>query len=380
MQEKKGKQTILQILLSCQKSTLQHSRASSLHERSLSLSAKAGSFNSSEKWGMSRPNFVLTSFLPVHKFPVYMNSSKTFLFICRRFLVLWVFQGMWTDAGELPRMLVIGDSISINYTPMVRERLAGQVEVHHIGTNGAHTRKGLQHLDAWLGEEPWTLIHFNWGLHDLRNRGNGHAVPLKEYAENLEKLADRLQQTGAHLIWASTTPVPQGSRGRNNQDAVAYNATALKIMRQKGIDVHDLYAAVLPHREAWMREENVHFHERGYEALADHIAARVREHLAPGAAKAAPEAAPEIHILFPDDDDTLGPDITVRVRVKAWAMQPGGAGYRLYLNDQPTGVYHTPDPVTLEDLPAGRHHLRAVRVNTAGEESGTVDRRVFTVE
>lgn len=305
---------------------------------------------------------------------------KTLVYFFATLLGVFTLPVLKADESELPRMLVIGDSISMNYTPMVRERLAGQVEVLHIGTNGAHTRKGLEHLEAWLGEETWAVIHFNWGLHDLRNRGGGPAVPLDEYAENLEKLVDRLQQTGAHLIWASTTPVPQGSSGRNNENVVAYNAAALAVMQKKGVEVHDLYAAVRPHQQDWVRSGNVHFHEHGYEALADLIADRARDHLAPDATPAVPEVVARIHILFPDDDDTVEPNMAVRVRVNGWDLQPGGAGYRLWLNDETLGEYYTTEPVPLEGLPPGRHHLRAVLVNAAGEETGTSDQRVFTVE
>lgn len=277
------------------------------------------------------------------------------------------------------RMLVIGDSISMNYTPMVRERLVGQVEVVHIGTNGAHTRKGLENLDAWLGEEPWTVIHFNWGLHDLRKRGGDYAVPLDLYAEHLIALVDRLQQTGALLIWATTTPVPRGSSGRDNEDAIAYNAVALEIMRRKGVDVNDLFAFVLPHEREWMRKGNVHFHEHGYQALADRIADRVRQHLDLPTPAARERRIPSIHILHPDDDDTLGTELEVRVRAEAHPMEPGGAGFRLYRNDHPVGTYHDTEPIPLRDLPPGRHHLRAVLVNENGEEFDPVDEREFEV-
>ncbi len=79
-------------------------------------------------------------------------------------------------------------------------------------------------IDQWLGDDTWDLIHFNWGLHDLKyvdDKGRLAKPPvgkqvstLDEYERNLDKLVQRLKQTGAKLIWRPTTPVPEGVSGR----------------------------------------------------------------------------------------------------------------------------------------------------------------------
>ena len=68
----------------------------------------------------------------------------------------------------LPRVLLIGDSISIGYTLPTRELLDGKANVHRIPTNGGPTTRGLEQLDRWLGDSRWDVIHFNFGLHDLK--------------------------------------------------------------------------------------------------------------------------------------------------------------------------------------------------------------------
>jgi len=75
------------------------------------------------------------------------------------------------DVEGLPRVLLIGDSISIGYTLDTRKLLAGKVNVHRIPTNGGPTSRGLESLDEWLGKGKWDVIHFNWGLHDLKYMG-----------------------------------------------------------------------------------------------------------------------------------------------------------------------------------------------------------------
>ena len=70
------------------------------------------------------------------------------------------------DDPTLPRVLLIGDSISIGYTLPVRELLKGKANLHRPPTNCSSTASGLKNLDAWLGQGKWDVIHFNFGLHD----------------------------------------------------------------------------------------------------------------------------------------------------------------------------------------------------------------------
>src|SRR5689334_14491816 len=72
------------------------------------------------------------------------------------------------DDPALPRVLLIGDSISIGYTVPTREKLKRKANVHRPGTNCGPTTRGVENLDKWLGDGKWDVIHFNFGLHDLK--------------------------------------------------------------------------------------------------------------------------------------------------------------------------------------------------------------------
>src|SRR5439155_26509505 len=86
------------------------------------------------------------------------------------------------DVPGLPRILLIGDSISIGYTEPVREALKDKANIHRIPVNGATTAFGVKNLDEWLGTAQWDAIHFNFGLHDLKIMDDGkHQVPLPDY-------------------------------------------------------------------------------------------------------------------------------------------------------------------------------------------------------
>jgi acyl-CoA thioesterase-1 len=189
-----------------------------------------------------------------------------------------------------PNVLIIGDSISIGYFEPTKELLAGKAEVYHNPGNAAHTRNGLAQLDAWLGETPWDVIHFNHGLHDLKyTNAKGDLVSpdkgtqvmsVDEYARNLEQIVQRLKKTRASLIFATTTPVPEGAMGRVKGDEERYNRAALAIMKKHRVQVNDLYAFALPRLESIQRPRNVHFTDEGSRLLAQQVAESIRAALA----------------------------------------------------------------------------------------------------
>ncbi len=193
------------------------------------------------------------------------------------------------EAKDMPKVLIIGDSISIGYFEPMKALLEGQAEVYHNAGNAAHTANGLAKLDEWLGDTQWDVIHFNHGLHDLKymnEKGQlvdvsqgAQQIPVEQYAQNLEELTKRLKKTGATLIFATTTPVPEGATGRIPSDAKRYNEAALKVMKRYRVRIDDLYAFALPRLDSIQQPHNVHFTEEGSRLLAEQVAASIREAL-----------------------------------------------------------------------------------------------------
>lgn len=145
-------------------------------------------------------------------------------------------------------------------------------------------------IDEWLGTNRWDVIHFNFGLHDLKyadaqgkmvapERGE-QVSPLAVYEGNLRKILARLKTTGARLIWCSTTPVPEGIEGRVAGADRAYNRAAGKVMEENGVAVDDLGAFAAARLAEIQLPKNVHFTDSGYAKLAEAVAASIRSQLA----------------------------------------------------------------------------------------------------
>jgi lysophospholipase L1-like esterase len=191
----------------------------------------------------------------------------------------------WTGEFKptpLPQVLIIGDSISIGSFKPLQEKLEDIAVVTHNEGNAQHTAYGLKKLDEWLGDTCWNVIHFNFGLHDLkyvdvhgRNTSvetGKQQIPIDKYEQSLDQIVKRLKKTGAKLIFATTTPVPDGTGFRAKGDAAIYNRAAERIMKKHGVVINDLYSFALPRLKEIQRENNVHFTLQGSEQLAEQVA------------------------------------------------------------------------------------------------------------
>jgi acyl-CoA thioesterase-1 len=206
----------------------------------------------------------------------------------------WEFQA----DPALPNVLILGDSISIGYTLGVRKALAGKANVYrpmarNQPANCSGTTAGVNQIEHWLGSGKWHVIHFNWGLHDLKhvetpgssknsdNPADPQQATVEQYASNLRRIVTRLQATGAKLIFATTTPVAPGTSkpAREPEAPPQYNAAALEIMKTHGIRVNDLFAFCSPQLEKLQLPKNVHFTPTGSEALAGQVAKVIQEEL-----------------------------------------------------------------------------------------------------
>jgi len=180
-----------------------------------------------------------------------------------------------TDNPALPRVLLIGDSISIGYTGPVRELLKDKANVHRIPQNGGPTKLGMEKIDAWVGTGKWDVIHFNWGIHDLKYMPDEkRQVEPGDYEKNLRTLVARMKATGAKLIWATTTPIPSGELvpSRRFGEVAEYNAIAEKVMKENGVAIDDLNAAVTPQITKLQNPKDVHYNAAGYKFLAEEVA------------------------------------------------------------------------------------------------------------
>lgn len=208
--------------------------------------------------------------------------------------------------NDLPNVLILGDSISIGYTPFVQDYLNGRANVFRpMLENGkpencAGTTKGVDHIERWLNSSGksevtnsgsrWDIIHFNFGLHDIKhvdpvtgensqNPKHPQQANRKQYKKNLEIIVEKLKATGAKLIFATTTPYPDVVEGPLRKPGMPqkYNRVAVKIMNKNGILINNLHAFMVPRMADLQLPKNVHFTEEGSRELGKKVVERINE-------------------------------------------------------------------------------------------------------
>ncbi len=202
----------------------------------------------------------------------------------------------------LPNVLLYGDSISIGYTLPVRNTLAGKANVFRLFCNGGSSNEFILNMEkmrktmfqpflknGWDFE--WDLIHFNVGLHDLKYLSNGNldkvngnqVSSIEKYKENLKSICIYLNETypKAILIFATTTPVPEGEPGRMVGDDLKYNKAALEVLAEyPKIKINDLYSFVKPNFNKWdIKPGNVHYNKTGYLEEGREVAKVIQKYL-----------------------------------------------------------------------------------------------------
>jgi acyl-CoA thioesterase-1 len=228
-----------------------------------------------------------------------MNSFVTRRSLLAFALTAAVSSTFAADAPAKKRLLILGDSISIGYTPIVQKMLADEWTVvrpmrGEKAENCSGTTYGVPNIDRWLQLDggKWNVIHFNWGLHDLKHVKAGDPkgaasdlatdppqATVEVYEKNLREIVAKLKATGAKLIFATTTPAPDGAMRvyRTDADVIKYNEAALRVMKENNIAVNDLYAFAKPKlKEIQIQPANVHFTPSGSEALAKEVVASVK--------------------------------------------------------------------------------------------------------
>lgn len=212
-------------------------------------------------------------------------------------------------AEGLPRVLILGDSISLGYTPFVQKKLAGVANVSRPKCNCGPSQFYLRNntlMRSWLNGGKWDVIHVNFGIWDnhyikgptdgmglfwgkeidLKGLGPtaaGHAIraagfrirtPMGDYAANLRKILGILKGTGAKVVFGLTTPVPLWDADDRPGRIPVYNELARQICAEEGVAVDDLFSVA--EANAANQTDGCHFNEKGYDALADAVVASIR--------------------------------------------------------------------------------------------------------
>jgi lysophospholipase L1-like esterase len=186
---------------------------------------------------------------------------------------IWISHANETN---LPRVLLIGDSITRDYYPAVEKRLEGKAYVARLCTSRFLTDPVLMgEIGTVLDGTKFDVIHFNNGMHGWQHSEEEYKKEFPKFLATIKKHAPQ-----AKLIWAATTPLkesktlPPGDHTQSSDERIAArNAIALEAIKGKGIAVNDLNGPMRGHPE--YHSDNVHFNGEGVKLQAAQVAEEV---------------------------------------------------------------------------------------------------------
>jgi len=170
-------------------------------------------------------------------------------------------------AQQRPRLFLVGDSISIYYTPYLGADVANEyqfsrktsptpesipVQLGDPNVQGGDSRNVLKYLKTRYAEAGFRpdVVVVNCGLHDIKRipATNAIAVDAREYHDNLAAILALVRANGGQLLWVNTTPVDDARHNalskesfRYNADVERYNEIAQELFHNSRVPVIDLY-------------------------------------------------------------------------------------------------------------------------------------------
>ena len=173
------------------------------------------------------------------------------------------------NKNDLPRVIIIGDSIVSRYAGAVNGALKGKAYMSMMATSKAVGDPALlEEIKTILSQYKYSVVHFNIGLHGFEPVAYRKGFP--EMIETIKKNAP-----GAKLIWRTTTPCKGDAPGSNVRKC---NEIAAELVAKENISVDDLFGFVMSNSdkpEVLWDGGGVHFTDAGAALQGKHVAEEI---------------------------------------------------------------------------------------------------------
>jgi unsaturated rhamnogalacturonyl hydrolase len=180
-----------------------------------------------------------------------------------------------TNDTGLPRVLLIGNSITRQYYPEVQRQLNGKAYVGRLSTSKSLGDPGLlKEVALVLSYEHFDVVHFNNGMH-------GWDYSEEEYAKAFPDLYNTICKGApdAKLIWATTTPVKTGENmteiSPKTKRVEERNRIAYEYLKDKNVQIDDLFSLAINNTAFYGGNDGVHLRPIGVKALATQVADQI---------------------------------------------------------------------------------------------------------
>jgi len=188
----------------------------------------------------------------------------------------------------MKKIILIGDSIRQGYDRYVKMALEGVAQVYYTDDNCRFTTYILRELYDWKNKwgcgDDVDLIHWNAGLWDCFTLFDGETLlPLEDYVRNLHRICRMMKALypNAKMIFATSTPVRELYKVqiRRNCDIEAYNAVAVKVVKEYGAEINDLYGLMKDTPESYHSDFTHYYTKEATELITNQVLSKIENAL-----------------------------------------------------------------------------------------------------
>lgn len=197
-------------------------------------------------------------------------------------------QRVHLDDPSLPRVLIIGDSISMGYRPFITKMLEEKANVDYwtIGFKSMQGKNSPMEraLIGVLSNGPYDVVTFNFGLHywtkPQRSPEDKHVPWYTKIAKHLKKTSPNTK-----FLWMRTTPCTKTNKDGSveidmdrTKRLIKFNEMTDKIMKAEGITEVDLYDICAKNLSTASRD-GIHWKSEGSKLMAEKIVKEIETYL-----------------------------------------------------------------------------------------------------
>ncbi len=191
------------------------------------------------------------------------------------------------------RILLLGDSIRLQYGPVVAQLLKDKAEVLFPEENCRYIKFllwGARHWAAALGGN-FDVVHFNAGIWDNHRyimedgadisltKGCGEPfTTLSEYVATSERLVREIKAIAPQAAFATTIPGTVQFDDWNKRIKL-FNDCVVPLYQYSGFEIDDLYSVINSDLEGNICEDKVHLSEKGIKECAEAVASFLERYL-----------------------------------------------------------------------------------------------------
>ena len=182
----------------------------------------------------------------------------------------------WCDETlneDLPRVLLVGDSITHGYQNIVRESLRGKAYVDYISTSYSIDMKIFRDLvNSFVKDSKYSVIHFNHGLH-------GETMTKRTYEAAMRKMLQSFEPCKI-IVATSTIVYNEGNKKVNafwKKKLKDRNGVVFKLAAERFYSVDDLFETSAKIPADLRTQDGFHYLENGYKILAESVVSSIEK-------------------------------------------------------------------------------------------------------